>query len=66
MADIPNDQPTWMHILDPDELHEVPIYLAGDPYLPQDAPVSPTNFAEEDEIEEDEEHYDEGILQDAQ
>lgn len=75
MADVPDDQPQWMQIADPDELHEVPLYLAGDPYFPHDDLVAPVDFLEEehpsedeeeDDPEEDEESDDEGIPHDAQ
>ncbi|CAI9260202.1 unnamed protein product [Lactuca saligna] len=50
-----------MKITDPEELQEVPMQLAGDPYFPQDAPADhpdeedPSEDEEEDDLEEDEE-----------
>lgn len=58
MRDVPNDQPQWMQIVDPDELHEVPLHLVGDPYFPHDAIVSPVDFLKEEHPSEDEEKDD--------
>lgn len=72
MKNLPDDRPAWMEIVDPYELHEVPIHLARDPYFLQDAPTDlldeddpykNDDDEEEDDFEKDEESDDKGILQ---
>lgn len=53
MHDLPNKHPTWMEIADLDELHEVPLQLARDPYFLEDVLLTPTNLLEEEDSLED-------------
>lgn len=47
-----------METANPDELYEVPIHLAEDPYFPQDCLVAPSDLSEEEDPSEDEEDDD--------
>ncbi|CAI9260450.1 unnamed protein product [Lactuca saligna] len=56
MAGLHKDPEEWFHIEDPEELYEVPLNLAEDPYFLINAPTHPEEHdTEEDPLEDEEE-----------